>query len=105
MPRKRLPNTRSGVTHKITLGGITLYVTVNCDDIGKPLEMFVKADNGWQGWADALAVTASMAMQHSCPLETILAKWRGMRFEPDGIAGQGSSIPDAIARKVLKGEP
>jgi len=98
-----LPETRNGKTHKIKCGPVSLYVTVNTGVDGAPAEMFVKADNGWQGWADALAVTASMAMQHGCPLATILKKWRGMRFDPSGI-GHGKSIPDAIAERILTDE-
>ncbi len=101
-PRKRLPDTRAGSTHKIVCGKVTLYVTVNHYPDGTAGEMFCKADEGWQGWADALAVTASLALQHGCPLDSILSKWRGMRFAPDGVPGQGSSLPDAIAREFVK---
>ena len=99
--RKRLPATREGATHKIKCGAVTMYVTLNVDKDGAPVEMFIKSDEGWQGWCDTLAVTASLAMQHGCPLETILRHWRGQRFAPDGIAGQGSSLPDSIARRLM----
>ena len=82
-------------------GSVTMYLTVNTGTDGKPLEIFAKSDEGWQGWLDALCVTASLALQYGCPLETLLAKWRGMRFSPDGIAGQGTSLPDTIAKKLL----
>ena len=102
MKRHRLPVTRKGTTTKIQCGAVSLYVTINADAQGVPREMFAKADQGWQGWCDALAVTASLAMQYGCPLADILAKWRGMRFAPDGIAGQGASLPDAVAREIGK---
>ena len=65
--RNRLPTTRQGDTHKITVGPVSPYVTANRADDGTVRELFVKADMGWQGWADALAVTASMALQYGCP--------------------------------------
>ncbi len=96
--RQRLPPTRRGQTHKIVCGPCTLYVTANTDRDGAVLELFAKADEGWQGWADALMVTASMALQHGCPLADLLAKWRGMRFGPCGPGAL--SVPDAIARRL-----
>ena len=92
MDRLKLPATRTGTTTKIQCGPVTLYVTVNEDR-----EIFVKADEGWQGWADVLAETASLALQYGCPMDVLMRHWRGHRFDPQGI-GQGSSIPDAIAR-------
>lgn len=94
--RQRLPETRGGSTHKIKCGKVTLYVTLNLDADGNPMEMFIHADEGWQGWADVLALTASVALQHGADFATLMKKWRGLRFEPDGI--QAFSIPDAIAR-------
>ena len=101
--RSRPPVTRNGTTRKIRLGRVTLYVTLNRLPDGTPCEMFGKADEGNQGQLDALCLTASLAMQHGVPLALILRHWRGMRYPPDGIAGQGSSIPDAIARALGDG--
>ncbi len=98
--RQRLPTTRTGRTHKIAIGTNNLYITVNCDSDGRPLELFGKASNGHQGMTDALCVTASLALQYGAPLEKLVSKWRGMRFAPDGI--EASSIPDAIARMIEK---
>jgi ribonucleoside-diphosphate reductase alpha chain len=98
--RTKLPATRHGVTHKITLGAVELYVTVNTDAEGRAREMFGKATEGWQGWLDVLCETASLYLQRGGTLEELARHWRGQRFPPDGIAGQGSSIPDAIARML-----
>ena len=96
MTRVRLPTTRQGKTHKVRVGACTLYVTANVGTDGQVLELFAKADEGQQGWADALMVTASLALQHGCPLADLLAKWRGMRFPPCGVGAK--SVPDAVAR-------
>lgn len=100
MSRKRLPTTREGQTHKIECGPVTMYVTINVDEDGFPREMFVKADEGWQGWCDVLAETASLYLQRGGTLPELCRHWRGHRFEPSGIAGQGSSLVDAIARRL-----
>jgi hypothetical protein len=99
MSRKRLPATRTGRTHKVCCGPVTIYVTVNVDAAGKPQEMFAKSDEGYQGQMDVLAETASLAMQHGCDLPTILRHWRGHRYDPQGV-GQGTSLPDAISRAL-----
>ena len=90
--RTKPPMTRTGKTHKIKIGSVSLYVTIN------DLEIFVKCNAGWQGWCDVLAVTASLARQHGCPWSTIKKHWCNQAFVPDGIVGQGRSIPDAISR-------
>jgi hypothetical protein len=98
MTRVRLPTTRRGKTHKVRVGACTVYLTANVGKDGQVLELFGKADEGQQGWVDALMVTASLALQHGCPLDTLLTKWRGMRFPPAGIGAL--SVPDAVARRL-----
>ena len=99
--RQRLPATRPGMTHKIKLADqVTLYVTVNTDKHGTPREMFIKADQGWQGWCDVLAETASLYLQCSgSEWATLMRHWRLHRFDPQAI-GKGNSIPDAISRAM-----
>ena len=99
--RKRLPTTRTGLTRKIELGAVTLYVTVNTDEAGAAREMFIKATDGHQGAADVLAETASLYLQAGGTLEELCRHWRGHRYEPQGGPRQGTSIPDAIARRLL----
>ena len=98
--RKKLPNPRPiGKTFKVPCGVVTMYVTLNRDAAGIPRELMIKADEGYQGSLDVLAETASLAMQWGCPLDDILRHWRGHQYEPRGI-GHGSSMPDAIARRL-----
>ena len=97
--RHKLNQTRRGTTTKIVCGAVSIYVTVNADSAGNAREMFIRADNGWQGWCDVLAETASLYLQRGGDLAELYRHWRGHRFAPDGIAGQGTSLPDAIARE------
>ena len=99
--RQRLPATREGKTVKIKLADqVTLYVTINTDGAGRPREMFIKANKGWQGWCDVIAETASLYLQcDGSEWSTLMCHWRGHRFDPQAI-GKGASIPDAIARAM-----
>jgi hypothetical protein len=90
--------TRTGQTYKIVVGEVTVYVTLNRDDNGKPKELFAKADEGYQGWIDVLMLTASLALRNGCDFATILNHWRHQRFEPAAFGC--SSIPDAIAKRI-----
>jgi len=81
---------------------VRIYLTVNRDASGRPVELFCKASDGWQGWLDTLMETVSVALQYGAPLEVILGHWRHHRFAPCGVPGQGSSIPDAIARRLFE---
>lgn len=90
--RKRLPNERSALTHRFTIGAgedlIKGYVTVGLYDDGKPGEIFVKMDRqGSQvsGFVDAWAIAVSMLLQSGVTLETICEKFRNMAFEPNGM--------------------
>jgi len=97
--RVKPPNDRHGQVFKIVVNPATVYITLNKLDDGSPIEIFGKCDEGYQGWLDTLCVTASLALQHGCPFETIMQKWRFMRFPPEQL-GVGTSIPDAIARRL-----
>lgn len=96
--KKKADRDRTGKTHKIKVGEVTVYLTVNYNDKGKIKEMFAKADEGWQGWVDVLMLTASLALRSGCNIDTILKHWRHHRFEPSAFGY--SSIPDAIAKKI-----
>jgi hypothetical protein len=90
--------TRSGKTHKIRIGKITAYLTVNRSADNHILEVFGKADNGIQGHLDMACRLTSIALQHGVEVATIIRHMKGDRTEPCGIAGQPTSIYDAIAR-------
>ena len=95
--RTKPPRTRNGHTTKYQVGVCTVYVTVNGSP---PLEVFAKADEGWQGWADVLAETVSIALQSGTDTALLVRHLRHHRMEPEGMAGQPASIPDAIGRAI-----
>lgn len=95
-----MPTTRRGRTHKMQVGVVTLYITVNRDDSGNVREVFCKADEGHQAEADGLAELSSLLLQHDCPPEKLVRHLRFRRYEPHGFAGQPCSISDAIGRAI-----
>jgi hypothetical protein len=96
------PTTRHGRTHKQQIGEVTAYVTVNRDAHGHIIEVFCKSD-ALQGHLDNACRLISLGLQRRADVPTIVRHMRGDRTEPCGIAGQATSIYDAIAR-VLQEE-
>jgi ribonucleoside-diphosphate reductase alpha chain len=108
--RRRLPDERPGFTKRIHLrhreGDLKIYVSTGTFPDGTLGELFIKADKAGStisGLLDSLSVTASLALQHGVPIETIVEKWGRMQFDPSGTTTdpdmrQVSSIVDAVAR-------
>jgi len=88
-------NLTLGKTHKIEVGKVDVYVTVNCFEDGNPGEVFVKCTDGTQGWCNVLSETLSVALQSGAPLNTLLQHWKHHRFPPNSFRYR--SIPDAVA--------
>lgn len=85
--RMRLPDTRTSVTHKFSVGELEGYVTVGFYEDGRPGEVFVKiAQHGSMvsGLFDTIAVLTSTALQYGVPVETLARKFEFSRFEPSG---------------------
>lgn len=91
------PMTRRGRTHKIMVGPVTAYLTVNRDRDGRIIEIFAKADQA-QGHLDMACRLASLGLQGRADVATLIRHMRGDRTEPCGGPGQPSSIYDAMAR-------
>jgi ribonucleoside-diphosphate reductase alpha chain len=106
--RRQLPAERSATTYAIRVGSVPLYATVGWDEDGRPGEVFLrvaKAGSTLAGLLDALAVTASLALQYGAPVDDLLRHWRGTRFEPAGPTGDpampmASSLVDALAQRL-----
>lgn len=94
-----LPDERHAVNHKFMVGGQKGYATVGMYEDGTAGELFLKiAKEGSTiaGFADALAVTVSIALQYGVPLEAITEKLRLTHFEPSGLTGN-ALIPTATS--------
>ena len=85
--RKRLPDTRSSITHKFEVAQHEGYITVGFYEDGRPGEVFIKiAKHGStiSGLLDTIAVLTSLALQYGVPIEVLARKFEFTRFEPAG---------------------
>ena len=104
--RERLPVERDSVTKKIRLGELEGYVIVGLYPDGRPGELFLTFDkigSAERGWAYALALVISLALQVGLPIKAIAGKLRGVKFEPAGFTGDpkirsADSVVDFLAQ-------
>ncbi len=86
--RRRLPATRSAVTHKFDIAGHEGYLTVGLFEDGHPGELFVtmaKEGSTIGGLMDSIGALTSMSLQYGVPLEALVKKFAHQRFEPSGF--------------------
>jgi ribonucleoside-diphosphate reductase alpha chain len=86
--RRRLPDTRTAVTHKFDIAGHEGYLTVGLFDDGQPGELFItmaKEGSTIGGLMDTIGTLTSLALQYGVPLEALLRKFAHQRFEPSGF--------------------
>jgi ribonucleoside-diphosphate reductase alpha chain len=104
--RKKLNDTRSGTTHKFTVGGTTGYITTGVYDDGSLGEVFIKvAKQGstLAGLVDTVATLLSISIQYGVPLKVLVDKLTFQQFEPHGFTknpeiGYVTSIIDYIGK-------
>jgi ribonucleoside-diphosphate reductase alpha chain len=99
--RERLPDTRSSLTHKFSVGGHEGYINVGLYPDGRPGELFItmaKEGSTVGGLMDAFGTAISICLQYGVPLEVLVNKFSHTRFEPMGH----TSNPDIrLAKSVV----
>lgn len=111
--RQPMPIERNSVTHKFTIGEFEGYMTVGLYPDGSPGEVFLngsKQGSTISGLLDTIAVLISYGLQHGIPLDQLMDKLRGSRFEPAGLTnnpavGAATSVMDYVARYLLNRFP
>jgi ribonucleoside-diphosphate reductase alpha chain len=104
--RRRLPETRTAITHKFNIAGHEGYLTVGLFEDGQPGELFItmaKEGSTIGGLMDSVATLTSIGLQYGVPLEALVRKFSHQRFEPSGLTKNpeirnASSITDYIFR-------
>jgi ribonucleoside-diphosphate reductase alpha chain len=104
--RRRLPDTRTAVTHKFEVAGHEGYLTVGLFENGQPGELFItmaKEGSTIGGLMDSIGTLTSLALQYGVPLEALIKKFAHQRFEPSGFTKNpqirnASSIIDYVFR-------
>ena len=98
--RRRLPETRTAITHKFDIAGHEGYLTVGMYEDGKPGEIFItmsKEGSSISGLMDSFATAVSLALQYGVPLAVLVNKFSHTRFEPAGF----TTNPDIPMAKSL----
>ena len=86
--RRRLPETRSAITHKFDIAGHEGYLTIGLFEDGHPGEVFItmaKEGSTIGGLMDSVAALTSISLQYGVPLEALVRKFTHQRFEPSGF--------------------
>jgi ribonucleoside-diphosphate reductase alpha chain len=106
--RKRLPKKRPSATVSFSVGGAEGYLTASSypdDGLGEVFLKMSKQGSTLAGVMDAFSVAISIGLQYGVPLETYVAKFTNMRFEPAGMTDDpdirmASSVMDYIFRRL-----
>ena len=106
--RRRLPKSRTGITTSFTVGGAEGYITANSypdNGLGEVFLKISKQGSTLAGLMDAFSVAISVGLQYGVPLETYVAKFANMRFEPAGLTDDpdvrmAQSMMDYIFRRL-----
>ncbi len=104
--RRRLPETRTAITHKFDIAGHEGYLTVGLFEDNRPGELFItmaKEGSTIGGLMDCIGTLTSMSLQYGVPLEALVKKFAHQRFEPWGFTKNpeirnASSIIDYVFR-------
>jgi ribonucleoside-diphosphate reductase alpha chain len=106
--RRKLPKTRPSQTISFTVGEAKGYITAGeypGDGLGEIFVKLGKQGSTLSGLLDAFAISVSIGLQYGVPLESYVAKFMNMRFEPAGMTDDpeirfSTSILDYLARKI-----
>jgi ribonucleoside-diphosphate reductase alpha chain len=106
--RKRLPKTRSATVTKFDVAGAEGYMTASTypdDGVGEVFLKLGKQGSTLAGVMDAFSIAISVGLQYGIPLESYVAKFTNMRFEPAGMTDDldiriANSVMDYIFRRL-----
>jgi ribonucleoside-diphosphate reductase alpha chain len=106
--RRRLPRQRSATVTRFAVAGAEGYMTASTypdDGVGEVFLKLGKQGSTLAGVMDAFSMAISVGLQYGIPLESYVAKFTNMRFEPAGITDDpdirmASSVMDYIFRRL-----
>jgi ribonucleoside-diphosphate reductase alpha chain len=106
--RKRLPKKRPAQTVSFSVGGAEGYMIASNypdDGLGELFIKMSKQGSTLAGVMDAFSIAISIALQYGVPLETYVAKFTNMRFDPAGLTDDpdvrmAQSVMDYIFRRL-----
>jgi ribonucleoside-diphosphate reductase alpha chain len=106
--RRRLPRQRSAMVTRFAVSGAEGYMTASSypdDGVGEVFLKLGKQGSTLAGVMDAFSIAISVGLQYGIPLESYVAKFTNMRFEPAGVTDDpdiriASSVMDYIFRRL-----
>jgi ribonucleoside-diphosphate reductase alpha chain len=106
--RKRLPRQRPATVTRFSVAGAEGYMTVSNypdDGVGEVFLKLGKQGSTLAGVMDAFSMAISVGLQYGIPLDSYVAKFTNMRFEPAGLTDDpdirlASSVMDYIFRRL-----
>jgi ribonucleoside-diphosphate reductase alpha chain len=106
--RKRLPKQRPATVTRFSVAGAEGYMTASSypdDGIGEVFLKLGKQGSTLAGVMDAFSMAISVGLQYGIPLDSYVAKFTNMRFEPAGLTDDpdiriASSVMDYIFRRL-----
>jgi len=93
--RRKLRRDGVSLRHKFDIADMEGYLHIGLYDNGAPGELFitgVKEGSTISGLLDGIAILTSLALQRGVPLEEMVSKLQGTKFEPSGLT-QNKDIP------------
>jgi ribonucleoside-diphosphate reductase alpha chain len=106
--RRRLPKQRSATVTRFDVAGAEGYMTASKypdDGVGEVFLKLGKQGSTLAGVMDAFSMAISVGLQYGIPLESYVAKFTNMRFEPAGMTDDpdiriATSVMDYIFRRL-----
>jgi ribonucleoside-diphosphate reductase alpha chain len=106
--RKRLPKKRSATVTRFNVAGADGYMTASTypdDGLGEVFLKLGKQGSTLAGVMDAFSIAISVGLQYGIPLESYVAKFTNLRFEPAGMTDDpdiriATSVMDYIFRRL-----
>jgi ribonucleoside-diphosphate reductase alpha chain len=106
--RRRLPRQRPATVTRFSVAGAEGYMTASSypdDGVGEVFLKLGKQGSTLAGVMDAFSMAISVGLQYGIPLESYIAKFTNMRFEPAGLTDDpdiriASSVMDYIFRRL-----
>ena len=106
--RRRLPRQRPAMVTRFSVAGAEGYMTASSypdDGIGEVFLKLGKQGSTLAGVMDAFSMAISVGLQYGIPLDSYVAKFTNMRFEPAGLTDDpdiriASSVMDYIFRRL-----
>src|SRR5690349_1471708 len=106
--RRRLPRQRPATVTRFSVAGAEGYMTASNypdDGVGEVFLKLGKQGSTLAGVMDAFSMAISVGLQYGIPLDSYVAKFTNMRFEPAGLTDDpdirlASSVMDYIFRRL-----